>query len=1175
MPIRFLSDQSIDNQLTIQGAANGNPLLKLYSSTGDGAIAQFSDQSSLSQTGDLRYVHIDLLSYGSGNAFIFESNQSTLSVLADGKLLFKEGLFIKPSSGTGGGTQLISSAGAYKIPSIVNAGTDTDQFLVRDSSGNVDFRTGAEVRSDIGAGTGSGTVTSVGVSVGTGLDVSGSPITSSGTITISLDLTEITLGAGLDSSATGLSLDLSEFTDMTQNMVGSDEFIVLDSGAERRKAASEIGLSIFNNDAGFVTSSGVTSVATGTGLTGGTITTTGTISLATAGAGSGTYGSTANTTKIDTITLDAYGRVTAVTTGSTGGGNGTVTSVATGDGLSGGTITTSGTLTVDSTVVRTSGAQSIAGTKTFTTRLNVINGSNTSPEIGLFTEINTAQIADSFSGNTNKSYIYLAAGPSSNDPGYILHETSATETNEGVLHLVPSDDNSTGDYVSIHGTNDPDILKLHTSGLIETVNLQLQLKSGLNSIYLNDDVDIQGDLGVSGGGIILGGTGRIQGVDTVSSGTDAANKTYVDNQISGVPQGTVTSVAVSGGTGISISGSPITSSGTITVTNTSPDQTVALTGGTGISVSGTYPNFTITNTSPSSGGTMSSWNLQGDSGGSTSITNGETVDIAGGTNISTSRSSNTITITNGITNNNQLTNGAGYITSASIPSVGNGTITMVAGTGLTGGGTFTTNQSGNTSITFNASGSGTMSNWNLTADSGGTAQIDNGETVDIVGGTNITTARSGNNVTINNGITNNNQLTNGAGYTTNTGDITAVVAGAGLTGGSTSGSATLNLDIDGTNNYIEMNNDVTPASGDFVPFSDISTNVVRKTTFSDIPLSILNNDIGFGSGTVTSVATGNGISGGTITTSGTLTVGAGNGLSQSSTGLLMSGSYSGSFTVNGSTLSLTNSGGYAALEVGGTSGAFLDLKKPASDDYDIRLIHTTAGSNELTTASGALNINTGNSAAMQISTSEVNLSGGKLKLESITSIDMQSSALKIGDVSGSDEVEQIDLITMANSNIVLQDQIIKLQSDDVQFNSTSSQDVIYGSNVKNVLPGDMSGSGFQGDVLKTITQSVSSGLLYYKTTTGWALADADSSTTTYLLAIATGSNASSGMLLRGFFYKASHGFTIGRPLYVGTSAGNLQQSAPVGTNDYARVVGYPTSSDTIYFNPDNTWVRVS
>jgi len=38
--------------------------------------------------------------------------------------------------------------------------------------------------------------------------------------------------------------------------------------------------------------------------------------------------------------------------------------------------------------------------------------------------------------------------------------------------------------------------------------------------------------------------------------------------------------------------------GTLTLTNTAPDQTVALTGGTGISTSGTYPNFTITNDSP-------------------------------------------------------------------------------------------------------------------------------------------------------------------------------------------------------------------------------------------------------------------------------------------------------------------------------------------------------------------------------------------------------------------------------------------------------------------------------------------------------------------------------------------------------------------------------------------------
>ena len=44
------------------------------------------------------------------------------------------------------------------------------------------------------------------------------------------------------------------------------------------------------------------------------------------------------------------------------------------------------------------------------------------------------------------------------------------------------------------------------------------------------------------------------------------------------------------------------------------------------------------------------------------------------------------------TNNNQLLNGAGYITSGSLPTVSNATITIAAGTGLSGGSTFTLNQ---------------------------------------------------------------------------------------------------------------------------------------------------------------------------------------------------------------------------------------------------------------------------------------------------------------------------------------------------------------------------------------------------------------------------------------------------------------------------------------------------
>jgi hypothetical protein len=123
------------------------------------------------------------------------------------------------------------------------------------------------------------------------------------------------------------------------------------------------------------------------------------------------------------------------------------------------------------------------------------------PRIDIYTEDSTANIADSFADTTtDKSYIYFQAGSGSSDPGYIMHETSDSENNEGVLHLVPSDDNATGDYVSIHGTNDADVLKLHTSGLIETVNLQLQIKSGYGEVHINDALKTTGHITTSADG---------------------------------------------------------------------------------------------------------------------------------------------------------------------------------------------------------------------------------------------------------------------------------------------------------------------------------------------------------------------------------------------------------------------------------------------------------------------------------------------------------------------------------------------------------------------------------------------------------------------------------------------------------------------------------------------------
>ena len=73
-----------------------------------------------------------------------------------------------------------------------------------------------------------------------------------------------------------------------------------------------------------------------------------TLALNTAGPGAATYGSTANGTKIDTITLDAYGRVTAVATGPTGD----ILGVTAGTGLTGGG--TSGTVTLNVSGLTTS-----------------------------------------------------------------------------------------------------------------------------------------------------------------------------------------------------------------------------------------------------------------------------------------------------------------------------------------------------------------------------------------------------------------------------------------------------------------------------------------------------------------------------------------------------------------------------------------------------------------------------------------------------------------------------------------------------------------------------------------------------------------------------------------------------------------------------------------------------
>jgi len=101
----------------------------------------------------------------------------------------------------------------------------------------------------------------------------------------------IDVGAAGEGATPSIDVDLSEATDMTEAMVGTDEFIVLDAGSQKRKAAQEINLSIFNNDL----PGDIEGVTAGNGLTGGG--TTGTVTL-NVGAG------TAIDVAADTVSVD-------------------------------------------------------------------------------------------------------------------------------------------------------------------------------------------------------------------------------------------------------------------------------------------------------------------------------------------------------------------------------------------------------------------------------------------------------------------------------------------------------------------------------------------------------------------------------------------------------------------------------------------------------------------------------------------------------------------------------------------------------------------------------------------------------------------------------------------------------------------------------------------------------
>jgi hypothetical protein len=143
------TDFTIGNTVITDGVITDSTGLQLAANLDIDGTVDISGDLTLSAGGDGALV----FATAGENSIKIPDNQGSALIIEEANNAYMT--FVTTDS-----SEAVSIAKTLTLSTVAAAGTDTDKFLVLDSSGNVDYRTGTQVLSDIGGGTGGGDMTS-------------------------------------------------------------------------------------------------------------------------------------------------------------------------------------------------------------------------------------------------------------------------------------------------------------------------------------------------------------------------------------------------------------------------------------------------------------------------------------------------------------------------------------------------------------------------------------------------------------------------------------------------------------------------------------------------------------------------------------------------------------------------------------------------------------------------------------------------------------------------------------------------------------------------------------------------------------------------------------------------------------------------------------------------------